>query len=159
MARKTAGIHDEKVEFINNTEGYLGVVTYAPNGDEKPIAVEPSGTVWLSEAEQELTAKAPKNAADNPFIEQKVAIVDPDTGDTTGYRTIIPLTLQDEARPTPSARARQVARATGEANPARGDAPDGSHDHREEVGTPSAQAPAARRRRRSGTAKGATATK
>lgn len=158
MARKTAGIHDEKVEFINNTEGYLGVVTYAPNGDEKPVAVAPGDTVWLSEAEQELTAKAPKDAADNPFIEQQVAIIDPETGDLIGHKPVIPLTLRDEDRPTPSARARQVARATGEAHPARGDAPDGTHDDREEVGTPSAQAPAARRRRRSGSAK-AAATK
>lgn len=156
MARKTAGIHDDKFEFVNNTEGYLGVVTYAPNGDEKPIAVEPGGTVWLSDAEQELTAKAPKNAQDNPFIEQRVAIIDPDTGDISGYRQLTPLTMNTEDRPTPSARARQVAKATGQANPARGDAPDGSHDAREEIGTPSAQAPAARRRRRTGSAKAAT---
>lgn len=158
MARKTAGIHDEKVEFINNTEGYLGVVTYAPNGDERPIAVEPGGRVWLSDAEQELTAKAPKQASDNPFVPQRVPTIDPETGDITGHRWITPLTENTEDRPTPSARARQVAKATGEAQPARGDAPDGSHDHLEEVGTPGAQAPAARRRRRAGSAK-AAATK
>jgi len=156
MARKTAGIHDEKIEFINNTEGYIGVVTYAPNGDEKPIAVEPGGTVWLSEAEQELTAKAPKRAEDNPFEPQTVQVLDPETGDVMESRVITPLTVNAEERPTPSARARQVARATGEAQPPRGDAPDGSHDDREEVGTPDAQAPAARRRRRTGTAKAAT---
>lgn len=141
MARKTAGIHDEKIEFVNNTEGYLGAVTYAPNGDEKPIAVEPGGTIWLSPAEQELTAKAPKSAKDNPFIPQQVPVLDPDTGETIDHRWVTPFTRNTEDRPTPSSQA------------ASGDAPDGSHDDREEVGTPDAQAPAARRRRRAGTAK------
>lgn len=147
MARKTVGIHDDRVQFVNNTEGFIGAVTYAPNGDERSIAVEPGGTVWLSEAEQELTAKAPKDAKDNPFEPQKVPIRDPDTGDVVDHKWITPLELHTEERPTPSARARQIAAAT------KGDAPDGTHDDREEVGTPSAQAPKARTRRRSGSAK------
>lgn len=153
MGRSTAGLHDNKVEFRNNTEGYIGVVTYAPNGDEKPVAIEPGGTVWLSPAEQELTAKAPREAKDNPFISQRVPIIDADTGDVIDHVNVTPLTENTEVRPTPAAttaRERQVAAAAAQsAQPPRGDdAPDGTHGALEEVGTPAAQSPAARRRRR-----------
>lgn len=157
MAHGITTLHGDKTEFVNNTDGYIGVVTYAPNGDEKPIAVEPGGTVWLSDAEQELTAKAPRKAEDNPFIQQRVPVLDPETGETVSYVNVTPLTENDEDRPTPAAnaRARQVRAATGESQPARGigedDAPNGSHDDREEIGTPSAQKPAAKRRRRTAT--------
>lgn len=156
MARKTVGIHDEREQFRNNTDGYIGAVTYAPNGDEKSVAIEPGGTVWLSPAEQELTAKAPKDAKDNPFIEQRVPVLDPVTGEKIDTRTITPLGRDDEERPIPeprTARERQVAEA--EVNSAA--PPSGSHAPDEEVATPQAQTPAAASARRRRTpAKAAT---
>lgn len=156
----------EKAEFVNNTEGYIGVVTYAPNGVEKPIAVEPRGTVWLSVDEQELTAKAPRLAADNPFIPHQVPIIDPDSGepvvDKAGRpvtRTLTPLTLNNEQRPIPGNNSRPIP-GTGKLRPeaqralaaeSDSDAPDGTHAPTEEVGSPEAQKPAAKRRRRAPT--------
>lgn len=144
----------EKVEFRNNTSGYIGVVTYAPNGDEKAVAVEPDGTVWLSVEEQELTAKAPRSAKDNPFIVQREDLLDPETGEKIGERAVTPLTLNTEVRPVPGNNTRPIP-GTGKLRPgvedalaAMGDAPDGSHAANEEIGTPSAQKPAAARRRR-----------
>lgn len=155
----------DKVEFVNNTEGYIGAVTYAPNGDEKAVAIEPGGTIWLSIEEQELTAKAPRDAADNPFIPQHVPVVDPNTGEVVMdphgrpvTRTITPLTANTEQRPIPGNNSRpfpgvglrpEVERALA----AEEDAPEGTYASSEEVGTPAAQKPAAKRRRRAPVAK------
>jgi hypothetical protein len=147
----------ERFQFVNNTDGHVGAIQYKPNGDEQAIAVEPHGTVWLSVAEQELTAKAPRDAKDNPFMPQQVPVIDPNTNEQVGTRTITPLTLNDEERPIPSNNARPIpgsgklrpeAQAALEAEAAKGDAPDGTLAPDEEVGTPTAQKPAAAKRRR-----------
>lgn len=91
----------EKQQFRNNTEGWLGAVMIGPRGDDRGIAVEPGGTVWLSEAEQRLTANAPRQPEDNPFIERDHIVVDPLTGEESTVR-ITPLTAISEDRYVPA---------------------------------------------------------
>lgn len=145
---------DERFQFVNNTEGYIGAVQYKPNGDESAVAVEPGGTVWLSVAEQEITAKAPRDARDNPFIPHVVPILDPHTGKQVSEKTVTPLTRNTESRPIGGNNSRPIP-GTGRLRPeaqraleAEGDAPDGTLAPDEEVGTPEAQKPAAAKRQR-----------
>ncbi len=91
----------EKQQFINNLDGYVGAVVIGPKGDDRGIAVEPGGTVWLSEAEQTLTANAPRSAADNPFVPQTWPRFNPDTGANEDV-TVTPLTPMDEGRFVPA---------------------------------------------------------
>lgn len=56
-----------KDEFINTSDGWVGVSTLKPNGEARGAAVEPGGSVFLSEEEQILTANAPRSDEDNPF--------------------------------------------------------------------------------------------
>lgn len=146
----TKAEHGERVEFVNQTDGYAGAVQYAANGDEKSVAIEPGGTVWLSEAEQELTAKAPREAKDNPFLPQPYEIRDPVTDEILeeGHRAVF--VVNTEERPIPGARnlRPEAARALGGTDAEEDDSPDGTADEREEVSDPEAQKPAARRRRR-----------
>lgn len=58
---------DPRDEFVNSSDGFIGVITIDPNGKEKAIAVRSGASVWLSESEQILTANAPRNDEDNPF--------------------------------------------------------------------------------------------
>lgn len=148
-----AKLTDGRQEFRNNTKGYIGVVQYAPNGDEKSLAVAPDETVWLNEAEVELTTRAPRKAADSPFGEQRVPILDPDTGETIDHETVIPLTLNSEQRQNPIAdqglrpEAQRAMEQIGK-QPARGVEAEGSLADDEEVGTPGAQSKNAKNRRR-----------
>lgn len=64
MAQASATLKDE---FENTTEGHIGVITLDPTGKERGIAVRPKATIWLTEAEQILTANAPRRDEDNPF--------------------------------------------------------------------------------------------
>lgn len=66
----------EKREYKNQTAGWLGVVTIDPRGEERGVSIEPHGTVWLSDAEAILTARAPRRPEDNPFVEQTFVGVD-----------------------------------------------------------------------------------
>jgi hypothetical protein len=65
--------------FRNTSAGYVGVSKYKPNGDEDAIAVEPHGTVELTDEEIELTARAPRELKDNPFLPQRFEIRDQNT--------------------------------------------------------------------------------
>jgi len=91
----------EKTQFKNNTGGFLGVTIIGPRGDDRGIAVEPEGHVWLSEPEQRLTANAPRNPKDNPFIEQEKERIDPETGNRETYM-VTPLTPVSEERYVPA---------------------------------------------------------
>jgi hypothetical protein len=93
----------EKQQFVNNTGGYIGAVIITARGEDRGIAVEPGGTVWLSEAEQELTANAPRQAKDNPFIPQILQRTNPETGVAEDYE-VTPLTPSSEERYVPSSR-------------------------------------------------------
>lgn len=66
----------EKRQYRNNTLGWLGVVVLDPQGKPTGISVAPQGTVWLSDAEAILTARAPAQPKDNPFEEQVFYEVD-----------------------------------------------------------------------------------
>lgn len=141
------GLTANRKEFRNNTEGYIGVIQYAPNGDEKAIAVAPGDVVWLNESEVELTSRAPKSAADNPFIEQRRPIRDED-GEIVDYEPITPLTLNTEKRANPLRPEAQREVSRQRMQPARGVAAEGSNASDEEIGTPGAQSTSAKRRRR-----------
>lgn len=89
----------QKRQYRNNTLGWLGVVVLDPKGEEKGISVEPQGTVWLSDAEAVLTARAPRLAKDNPFEEQVFFEADGQGG--MKERSVRPLVPIDEARWVP----------------------------------------------------------
>lgn len=56
--------------YKNQTAGYQSVVKLDHLGAQAGTPVEPYGTVWLTEEEAILTARAPALAKDNPFVEQ-----------------------------------------------------------------------------------------
>jgi hypothetical protein len=91
----------QKQQFRNNTRGWIGAVSIGPKGDEKGVAIEPGGTVWLSQAEQILTANAPRRAEDNPFLPQPFVWFDPETGERN-EETVTPLTAISEDRFVPA---------------------------------------------------------
>lgn len=91
----------QKQQFENQTDGWIGAVVIGPRGDEKGIPVEPGGTVWLSEPEQHLTANAPRNPKDNPFIEQEFTVQDPVSGENKQI-TVTPLVPVSEDRYVPA---------------------------------------------------------
>lgn len=70
-----------KDEFRNTTDGWIGAVAFGKHGEHSGIAVEPGGTVWLTEDEQILTANAPRADEDNPFLPRPFQRRDPQTGD------------------------------------------------------------------------------
>jgi hypothetical protein len=117
---------DKKELFRNTTQGHLGVVTVDRRGERHGISVEPGGTVWLSEEEQELTAQAPRKAEHNPFIDQPYAVHD-EHGEVTEKGTRPPLVRDDSERPT---------HPVGFAGPPEGDPPQGSYANGEETGVP-----------------------
>lgn len=91
----------EKTQFQNNFGGWLGVVVIDPKGQDVGVSVAPDGKVWLSENEQRLTANAPRDAKDNPFIEQTHQRRSAETGELEDY-TVIPLTVCSDMRYVPS---------------------------------------------------------
>lgn len=91
----------EKQQFENNTGGWVGAVTIDAKGNDVGIAVGPGQRVWLSEAEQRLTAEAPMRPEDNPFVEQSFERIDIETGERKTVR-ITPLTLVSDARYVPA---------------------------------------------------------
>jgi hypothetical protein len=91
----------EKQQFRNQTSGWLGVSVIGPKGDENGVSVEPNGTVWLSEQEQILTANAPRDPKDNPFIAQTFIGENPDTGAKEEYE-LVPLIPINEGRFVPA---------------------------------------------------------
>lgn len=91
----------EKQQFKNTTEGWIGAVQISVKGEELGVAIEPDGTVWLSEPEQILTANAPRRAEDNPFIPQSRRRVDPLTGEAEDVE-VTPLVIINEGRFVPA---------------------------------------------------------
>lgn len=101
------GATGEQRKFINPTPGWIGANVFAPDGKPTAIAVEPGGEIWLTEAEERMTAEAPRSAQDNPFIKAWEEPVDwNEFGEVT--RTVMregTLVLADEPpRPTASSR-------------------------------------------------------
>lgn len=88
--------------YRNNTGGFVGVVQLNHRGDEEGVNIEPYGTIWLSDVEATLTARAPRDPANNPFEEQMMVRPNPDTGEIEEVR-LRPVTLvSDEERYVPS---------------------------------------------------------
>jgi hypothetical protein len=58
---------EQKRKFHNPTQGWVGAVVLDDDNKPKGLPVEPGGSIWLSPAEERLTAEAPKAAGDNPF--------------------------------------------------------------------------------------------
>lgn len=63
-------IGEKKRKFHNPTPGWVGVVVLDDDNKTKGLPVEPGGSVWLSPAEERLTAEAPRLAEDNPFTKE-----------------------------------------------------------------------------------------
>lgn len=115
----------ERAEFRNTTNGWIGAIRLDGRGEEKPIAVAPGDTVWLSQEEQELTANAPRRPEDNPFLAQPFENRDPNTGEVLEEGERPQLELVSSARPT-----------GGTTRTIPGVPPRGSYRDGEETGTP-----------------------
>lgn len=84
VATAPAGLKDE---FRNETKGFVGVITIDPQGNQKGVAVRPGNSIWLSEAEQILTANAPRLDKDNPFTNGQLSLLTK-AGDVKNRRPI-----------------------------------------------------------------------
>lgn len=132
-----------KDEFVNDSEGYIGVVVINARGEQGAAAVAPGDTVWLSEEEQVLTANAPRHDGDNPLINGKLRLVT-EAQEIRSKRPIRP--AEGEAPGEPEEEAEEeaeeapAAEETGAAPAPTGPAPEGERAAHEEVGTPEALA-------------------
>lgn len=124
-------MEQEKQLFRNTTQGHVGVVTMDRRGERFPIAVGPGETVWLSEEEREATARAPREARHNPFVDQPFVAYD-EHGEVIERGTRPQLVLDNEARPTGD---RPIGSEVAAATPG-GTPPEGSFATGEEVGVP-----------------------
>lgn len=59
---------DPQSKFTNVSGGVAGAVKLDHEGHAAGVAVFPNESVWLTEKEEILTANAPRNEADNPFV-------------------------------------------------------------------------------------------
>lgn len=117
----------ERVRFENTTQGFVGAITIDARGERHSIAVEPGGSVELSEEEQLATANAPRRAQDSPFEVSTENEYD-DEGNVVRVLNVPPaLKAVTHARAIPGSRAIPGVEAP---------APAGSYREHEEVGTP-----------------------
>lgn len=100
--------------FRNTTGGYVGVVKYKPNGDESAVAVEPHGTVELTDEEIEATARAPRDKKDNPFDEQPFEVRDQNTDEVLEVGSRPVLVLDEEQRTAPVSGSRGTTEEVGD---------------------------------------------
>lgn len=97
----------QKYLVRNNTAGWVGVVKLNHRGEEVGEAVEPFGSVWLSELEMVCTARAPKLPKDNPFEEQEFVFFNSETQGQEVHK-MRPLTLARDDRTYTPAEERYV---------------------------------------------------
>lgn len=64
-----------KSKFQNTSPGVAGAVILNHKGEPTGIPVAPKAEVWLSIEEQALTANAPRNAHDNPFLDGTFTLI------------------------------------------------------------------------------------
>ncbi len=126
-------LNDGKVEYKNVTQHWVGAQTINRKGDEVAVAIEPGSSIFLSEEECELTARAHKRPQDSPFHPREIVYIDDHTLDEEERLVMAPLTRVDELR-------------AGVAQAPAGEAEEGSFSEHEEVGTPDAAAKAKPRR-------------
>lgn len=93
-------------KFHNPTDGWVGANKYGPDGKPTAVAVAPHGDVWLTEAEERMTAEAPRMAEDNPFVKKYKHKVgeNPDGTEIFDERTGTLVLSDEEPRPISSTR-------------------------------------------------------
>jgi hypothetical protein len=96
-----------KKPYKNQTAGWLGVVKLNHLGAQEGVSVAPYGTVYLSDDEAVLTARAPAQAKDNPFVEQQFEFVNSETG-AHEMHPMIPLVLVEDSPEIADEHARYV---------------------------------------------------
>lgn len=101
MAGTTAEAQVAKRCYKNQTAGWLGVVKLDHLGAQVGAPVKPFGTVYLSDAEAVLTARAPADPKDNPFEEQMFMFVDSESGQHV-EKAMRPLILLQDSEGVPS---------------------------------------------------------
>lgn len=142
-------------EFVNESGGWIGVVTINARGDRTGVAVPPGESIWLSEEEQVETANAPRADADNPLVNGQLVL----RTKAEEVKNRRPLRPSDEAPVTPATPADQppvkpvdepeVEDETGATPEPGGEPEEGTFAPGEEVATPeAAEAPKPARRRR-----------
>jgi hypothetical protein len=96
---------EDRDEFQNRTQGWVGCIRLNRKGDETPDVVEPGGRVFLTAEEQTLTAQAHRRREDSPFEPRTITHFDPFTHEPTG--TFVAPQLELVApKPTPARRAK-----------------------------------------------------
>lgn len=97
-------------KFINPTTGYVGANVFGPDGKPTAVPVEPGGEVWLTPAEERMTAEAPRYADDNPFVKQWDEPIswDPQTGEPVETVTRQGTLVLSEEAPRPVASDRFI---------------------------------------------------
>lgn len=100
MGATAAEAQVDKKCYRNQTAGWQSVVKLDHLGAQRGTPVAPGATVWLTDDEAVLTARAPADPKDNPFEEQNFMFQD-DKG-VQSEHPMRPLILVDEERYSPS---------------------------------------------------------
>lgn len=130
---------EETHEFRNTTTGYVGAIKIDRRGERNAVALAPGETIELTVEEEEATARAHKDPADNPFTDQDYAIRDPQTNEVVESGRRPPLELVTEKRELGSSRrpiGSQRSEEVGAAPEPDGEPATGEYASGEEVGTP-----------------------
>lgn len=72
---------DERDEFVNRTQGWVGYIRINRKGDEVAESLEPGDRVFLTAEEQLLTARSHRRAEDSPFETRSIVHFDQRTGE------------------------------------------------------------------------------
>jgi hypothetical protein len=126
--------------FRNASDGYIGVVVINEQGKREGTPVGPGDTVELTEEEQRLTAHAPRDPADNPFIGGIPGPPETDEKGETRPGPQRPALVPDHEQrhvPRPTTPQRESDESAVAAEPA-GEQAVGSYQGGEEVATPEA---------------------
>lgn len=115
MAGITAEDQVAKKPYKNQTAGWLGVVKLDHLGAQVGVSVPPFGTIWLTDNEAILTARAPADAKNNPFEEQMFAFED-QAGQRV-QKAMRPLVLIADDRDVPGSQDRYVPSVEDEEPP------------------------------------------
>lgn len=135
-------------EFVNESGGFLGVITITARGDRRSFSVPPGESVWLSEEEQIETANAPRSDADNPLVNGSLRLRTK-AGEVKNRRPLRPEPGAEVTPPTREPEPEPEVVETGATPPPAGDAEEGEFADGEEVATPeaaTADKPARRRK-------------
>lgn len=130
----------EKQQFENQSGGFVGAVQIDATGKPSGVAVAPGGRVWLSHAEQVLTANAPQDPRHNPFLSQVFQQIDPETGDRRDVE-VTPLKAVTDQRYVPASE-RFVPAEQPESEPSVESSPEPTKVETETPAAPPAEPPA-----------------